>query len=94
MLTKMEPFEFKHGTINEGLIAIASGKGGVGKSTVTVNLATALSKLGKKVGVVDADVRGFSVPRIMGLEAQPTAVKDEELKSFAMDLLERLGVDY
>src|SRR5207249_2099604 len=49
------------------VIAIASGKGGVGKSSVTVNLAAALAADGHRVGVLDADVWGFSVPRMMGV---------------------------
>lgn len=54
---------------------IASGKGGVGKSSVTVNLAIALAKLGRRVGILDADVYGHSIPRLMGLIGQrPTAI--------------------
>jgi ATP-binding protein involved in chromosome partitioning len=51
-------------------IAVISGKGGVGKSTVTVNLATAFAMQGKRVGVLDADIHGPSVPRLLGLEGQ------------------------
>ena len=56
--------------------AVASGKGGVGKSSVTVNLAAALAKKGMAVGVVDADIYGHSVPRMLGVEGRPTRVED------------------
>jgi ATP-binding protein involved in chromosome partitioning len=56
--------------------AVASGKGGVGKSSVTVNLAASLAKRGLSVGVVDADIYGHSVPRMLGAEARPTRVED------------------
>lgn len=51
-------------------IPVASGKGGVGKSTVTVNLAVALRKRGARVGIIDADVYGFSIPRMLGVEGR------------------------
>lgn len=54
---------------------VASGKGGVGKSSVTVNLAAALAKRGLSVGVVDADIYGHSVPRMLGSDAKPTKVE-------------------
>ncbi|WP_018248707.1 Mrp/NBP35 family ATP-binding protein [Orenia marismortui] len=72
-------FELEHGLIQEKMIAITSGKGGVGKSTVTANLAFALNKLGKKVGVIDADIYGFSIPRIMGLKEKPRGRNEEEI---------------
>ncbi|NWL32317.1 Mrp/NBP35 family ATP-binding protein [Paenarthrobacter nitroguajacolicus] len=56
--------------------AVASGKGGVGKSSVTVNLACALAAQGLRVGIVDADVHGFSVPALMGIDQKPTQVDD------------------
>ncbi len=56
--------------------AIASGKGGVGKSSVTVNLAAAMAAEGLAVGVLDADVYGFSVPRMLGVQGTPTRVDD------------------
>ncbi len=55
--------------------AIASGKGGVGKSSITVNLAAALAARGLDVGVIDADIYGHSVPRMLGVTSQPTQVE-------------------
>ena len=57
------------------VFAIASGKGGVGKSSVTVNLAAALAAAGHKVGVLDADIYGHSVPRMLGVTGRPTQVE-------------------
>ncbi len=58
------------------VIAVASGKGGVGKSSVTVNVACALAAEGHRVGVLDADVWGFSVPRMLGVTGQPVGFND------------------
>ena len=66
--------------------AVASGKGGVGKSSVTANLAAALAQQGLKVGVVDADIYGFSIPRMLGVELRPTQVDDMILPPIAHDV--------
>src|SRR5206468_9678564 len=58
----------------QNLIAIGSGKGGVGKTTVSVNLAVALARAGHKVGLLDADVYGPNVPLMMGVRATPNAI--------------------
>src|SRR4051794_37385667 len=66
--------------------AVASGKGGVGKSSVTVNLAAALAAQGRKVGVVDADIYGHSVPRMLGVTDSPTKVADMIMPPSAHDV--------
>ncbi len=58
------------------IVGVSSGKGGVGKSSVTVNLAVALAQLGLDVGILDADVYGFSVPRMLGITADPLIIGD------------------
>jgi ATP-binding protein involved in chromosome partitioning len=58
------------------VIAIASGKGGVGKSSLTANLAAAFQVIGQRVGVVDADVYGYSIPHLLGVSQRPVAVDD------------------
>ena len=58
------------------VMLIASGKGGVGKSSVTTNLAIALAKRDKKVAIIDADVWGFSIPRMLGIERAPVVIDD------------------
>ncbi|HUK71835.1 MAG TPA: P-loop NTPase [Streptosporangiaceae bacterium] len=66
--------------------AVASGKGGVGKSSVTVNLAAALADSGQNVGVVDADIYGHSVPRMLGVTTRPTQVEQMIMPPTAHDI--------
>ncbi|MBU1175787.1 MAG: Mrp/NBP35 family ATP-binding protein [Alphaproteobacteria bacterium] len=74
------------------VVAIASGKGGVGKSTVAVNLALGLKALGRKVGVLDADLYGPSVPRLLGLEGQPVVREDELFTPMSAYGLEAMSI--
>jgi ATP-binding protein involved in chromosome partitioning len=68
------------------VFAVASGKGGVGKSSVTVNLAAALAASGQKVGVLDADIYGHSVPRMLGVTGLPTQVEQMIMPPSAHDV--------
>lgn len=75
------------------VIAVASGKGGVGKSSVTVNLAIALAKAGRSVAILDADIYGHSVPDLLGLgDARPTVVDDMILPVPAAEGLKVISV--
>ena len=71
----------------KNIVAVASGKGGVGKSTVSANLAVALAQAGASVGLLDADITGPNIPLMMGLEGMPTANADNRIVP-----LERYGV--
>ena len=68
------------------VLAIASGKGGVGKSSLTVNLAAAMSSLGRRVGIVDADIYGHSIPHLLGVSQRPVVVDQMIVPPVARDV--------
>jgi ATP-binding protein involved in chromosome partitioning len=76
------------------IIAVGSGKGGVGKTTLSVNLALALAKLGHKVGLLDADVYGPNVPLMIGTNAQPRAVSNERIEPILAHGLKVISVGF
>ena len=75
----------------KNIIAVVSGKGGVGKSTVSANLALALAEGGAKVGLMDADIYGPSVPIMFGVRGQSPLMKDENGKGIILPL-EKYGI--
>jgi ATP-binding protein involved in chromosome partitioning len=84
-----------HGIRNvRHIIAVASGKGGVGKSTTAVNIAMGLLSLGLKVGLLDADIYGPSIPRLMGLSGKPELLGDKTLKPMENYGLKTMSMGY
>ncbi len=75
------------------VIAISSGKGGVGKSSVTANLGVSLARLGRTVGIIDADVWGFSIPKMLGIDRPPTVI-DETLLPPEVHGVRVMSMDY
>ena len=76
------------------IIAVGSGKGGVGKTTLSVNLALALAKLGHKVGLLDADVYGPNVPLMIGTNSQPKAISNERIEPILAHGLKVISVGF
>ncbi len=85
MVTRTTP-AFLAPDVPTRVIGISSGKGGVGKSTVTVNLAVALAQAGHRVGLLDADVYGFSVPKMLGTDHDPVILGDIVIPTSAHDV--------
>src|SRR5262245_30339507 len=79
----------------KNIIAVAAGKGGVGKSTVATGLACALQQEGYKVGLLDADIYGPSVPKMMGLSAaQPNINADQKIEPLIAHQLKTMSIGY
>jgi ATP-binding protein involved in chromosome partitioning len=76
------------------IVAVGSGKGGVGKTTLSVNLALALSKLGHKVGLLDADVYGPNVPLMLGTSAQPRVLGENRIEPLTIHGLKVISVGF
>ncbi len=96
--TKITAHSVQHGVKRmesvKNIIAVASGKGGVGKSTTSVNLALALSAEGAKVGLLDADIYGPSQPRMMGLSGQPESADGKSIEPMCNYGIETMSIGY
>ncbi len=79
---------------NTKVVAIMSGKGGVGKSQVTVNLAREYAKQGKKVGIIDADIYGYSIPKIMELYGEPLVEEQKIVPLISKEKIEVVSTQY
>jgi len=82
----------RQGLRAKNIVAVASGKGGVGKSTVAVNIAVALAKMGYSVGLLDADIYGPSIPKMLGVEEKQPAIKTDNEGKKVIVPVERYGV--
>jgi len=78
----------------KNIIAVASGKGGVGKSTIACNLAISLKKLGAKVGILDADIYGPSQPKMMGISDKPESLDGKKLQPLTAFDVETMSIGY
>src|SRR5690242_20391829 len=78
----------------KNIIAVASGKGGVGKSTVAVNLALALQAQGASVGLLDADIYGPSQPLMLGVQSKPIIREDKKIEPIAAFGLQTMSIGY
>jgi len=96
--TKVTAHSVQHGVKRmenvKNIIAVASGKGGVGKSTTSVNLALALSAEGAKVGLLDADIYGPSQPRMMGLSGKPESTDGKSIEPMCNYGIETMSIGY